>query len=37
VHGEPEVMQAFAKRLNSDRNKKTEVVMPELHEVFVLD
>ena len=31
VHGEPPAMQAFARRL-----KGTEVVMPELHEVFGL-
>ena len=37
VHGEPEAMQTFAKRLNSDASKKIEVVMPELHEEFVLD
>jgi metallo-beta-lactamase family protein len=37
VHGEPEAMQAFSRRLNSDQNKKTEVIMPELHDVFELD
>ena len=37
VHGEPEAMQAFAKRINADVNNKTEVIMPELHEEFVLD
>jgi metallo-beta-lactamase family protein len=37
VHGEPEAMQAFSNRLNSEQPRRTEVFMPELHEVFVLD
>lgn len=34
VHGEPEAMNAFAKRINSDPHNNTDVMMPELHEVF---
>ncbi len=37
VHGEPEAMQAFSKRLNSGKSSRTKIFMPELHEEFVLD
>lgn len=37
VHGEPDAMAAFSRRINADPNNRTEVIMPALHESFDLD
>jgi len=34
VHGELDAMNSFAKRITGDPENRTEVILPELHEVF---